>query len=197
MADLDLFGNPVQAAAPKPSAALTTTEIGKLWLRGIHPATRKPVRIGQVCGTCRFFGPGLLCRFAEQVTEAGWLGCQLHDASRPPAANRPVAGTSSARAAATSRQAAGKVRAGSQKARALALFRDAPDGLTAFEAANLLGMSPNQTAARLGELRADGFLMFSHVGGVQVKRKTTPGCTGLVHYLTPAGVGELAPLQQT
>lgn len=77
----------------------------------------------------------------------------------------------------TSHRAARNANVKGQKARLLALLVEAgADGLTCFEAAPLLGISPNQTATRMMELREARL-----VARLPLTRPTTPGNFGHVH----------------
>lgn len=91
------------------------------------------------------------------------------------------------------RQAARTVKAGTQQAELVRQLHLAADGLTAREAADLLGISPNQAAARLLELRERGLatwrpgnLLDRSDSDGWVVRETTPGNYGRVHYPTDA-----------
>lgn len=78
-------------------------------------------------------------------------------------------------------------KAGSQRSQILQALLDNPDrGITAYEAADVIGRSPNQAATRLLELREQGWV--EHNGE---ERATTPGNTGLVHVLTVEGREQL------
>lgn len=64
-----------------------------------------------------------------------------------------------------------------QKARLLEFVSNAgEDGLTCYEASHLMGLSPNQTATRMMELREMGLVV-----RLDVTRPTTPGNRGHVH----------------
>lgn len=58
---------------------------------------------------------------------------------------------------------------------------------TAAEIADDLGMSRNQVATRLQELREAGLTQYVVVNGERVTRQTSNGSTGLVQQLTPYG----------
>lgn len=67
--------------------------------------------------------------------------------------------------------------AGSQRAFLLRLVAEAgEEGLTSFHAAPEMGMSPNQVATRMGELREANLVL-----GLEETRETTPGHTAHVH----------------
>lgn len=109
-----------------------------------------------------------------------------------PDASRPTIGATGHGHPDTSRRAAvlGQVRFGTQKARLLSLIAGAGgDGMTAAEAAKRLGLSRNQTATRLGELREDGWVVrLETADGKYVERATdTLGNTGIVHVLSDDG----------
>ena len=80
---------------------------------------------------------------------------------------------------ATSYRAARTANVRGQKARLLEFVRDAGmGGLTCYEASSLLGVSPNQTATRMMELREMGL-----VRRLDATRPTTPGNHGHVHVI--------------
>lgn len=54
--------------------------------------------------------------------------------------------------------------------------------------------APNQTAARLWELRRDEFIDFEVVDDRRVKRRTRTGAEAFVHRLTPSGEAMLEQL---
>lgn len=197
MSDVDLFGDPIPQPLQSAVRPRSQTEIDRMLLRGEHPATLRPTNTEHFCRGCRYLTvETAMCRFAELPTREYWPACDLFDSGV--SATRSTVGSSSARSARTSRQAAGVVNAGSQKGRALAAVAAAgAHGLTAFEVASKLQMSPNQVAARLGELHKDGFLRFKALDGVLFERVTTPGCSGRVHFVTAAGAIEADRYRQT
>lgn len=76
---------------------------------------------------------------------------------------------------ATSHAAAKVTNAGAQRDRLLALLDEHPAGLTCYEAAALMHMSPNQVATRMMELRQTGL-------AVRLKAsRPTPKASGHVH----------------
>lgn len=98
----------------------------------------------------------------------------------------------------TSRRAASTPRKGSQRhsvLRALNLWRD--QGMTAHAIASTLNTSPNQIAARLGELRDDGFVTYLRDAESRaiVERETTESNTGMVQIITDAGVAILNTIE--
>lgn len=80
-------------------------------------------------------------------------------------------------------------RAASQRARVLDLLYDRGlDGATAAEAAEHVGTSRNQVAARLLELREGGWARYlPGVGDEPAVRSTGGRFTGAIHVLTPNG----------
>lgn len=103
-----------------------------------------------------------------------------------PDPGRPVAGKVGNSHPSTARRAAvlAAPKIGSQKAAVLSALREAgPRGLTAAEAALVIGRSRNQTAARLLELREDGWAAYARDdAGRFVERPTDDqGNTGRVH----------------
>ena len=85
----------------------------------------------------------------------------------------------------TSKVAARNASVRHQKQQLLELVRAAgDDGLTCFEAAPRLGVSPNQTATRMMELREQGLVWRDIEGPEARKRPTTPGNKGFIHWAT-------------
>jgi len=98
----------------------------------------------------------------------------------------------------TSRRAASldAPRFGTQRHRVLAAL--VPGPATAAEVASSTGLSRNQTATRLGELRQGGFVAYLRTpGGTPVERRTGPRDTGLVQMLTGLGRSALAALSES
>ena len=86
----------------------------------------------------------------------------------------------SSRAPLTSVLAASRAKDGSQRADIVRELHKRPkNGLTAFELSKLMGVAPNQVAARLLELREIGT-----VTRTLGTRETTPGNRGHVHVLS-------------
>jgi hypothetical protein len=109
-----------------------------------------------------------------------------------PRPDRPVDGKVGKDHPDTSKQAARFVRyaVGTQKAQLLDYVRDGgPDGVTCAEVAGLIGISRNQCATRMGELRDDGWvepkLGLQGEPVTRVATITSKGETrGVVHVLT-------------
>jgi len=98
----------------------------------------------------------------------------------PPAFPRPVArrtdpGTSWAAARLT------EPRAGTNRARALAVLREHPDGLTDYELADLTGLQQNSVGKRRGELRDVGL-----VRATNLQRRAPSGAWAIVWQAVPA-----------
>lgn len=98
------------------------------------------------------------------------------------------------------RRAAVNVKVGSQRGRILACLHADVTCSTAWALGPKVGISPNQAATRLGELRAIGFVSWTGSPGSGESidsdgfaiRATTPGNTARVHILTPLGLAWLA-----
>lgn len=89
---------------------------------------------------------------------------------------------------ATSKQAARSMRFGSQRHTVLGVVIGTPS--TAAEVADRLGLSRNQVATRLGELRQAGYVTWATDDhGRIVERATGPSDTGRVHRATLLGHG--------
>lgn len=81
-------------------------------------------------------------------------------------------------------------KAASQRAKLLDALAVSVWGLTAAEAAEIIGRSRNQTSARLGELRAAGWAQYATHENEKVITRSTGAdsrCRGSVHILTDAG----------
>lgn len=78
---------------------------------------------------------------------------------------------------------------GSQRWRVLKLLADHPEGLTADAVGIEVGLSANQAATRLGELRSGGWVQYltDDMGG-HIKRLTSRGNQALVQGVTVAGL---------
>lgn len=83
------------------------------------------------------------------------------------------------------RRVSNRVRFGTQRHRCMDALADG--ALTAAEVADRIGLSRNQTATRLGELREAGFVAYLVMNGARVTRPTGPNDEGLLHRLTTAG----------
>ena len=104
-------------------------------------------------------------------------------------------GTTSTSHPTTSRKAGTTPRKGSQRLRVLEVLLD-HGPLTAYAVSEQVGSSPNQVAARLLELRKDGFVSLRMVDGQIETRATTVGNTGRVHEITNAGVAAVQAVEQ-
>lgn len=81
-------------------------------------------------------------------------------------------------------------KAASQRAKLLDALAVSVWGLTAAEAAEIIGRSRNQTSARLGELRAAGWAQYATDENEKVITRSTGAdsrCRGSVHILTDEG----------
>jgi len=89
-------------------------------------------------------------------------------------------------------RAVSTLRFGSQRWRVLELLAGHPEGLTADAVGTGVGLSPNQAATRLGELRAGGWVQYlSDDSGRRLERLTSRGNRALVQGVTLAGLSGL------
>jgi predicted ArsR family transcriptional regulator len=89
-------------------------------------------------------------------------------------------------------RAVASLRFGSQRWRVLDVLADHSEGLTADAVGVSVGLSPNQAATRLGELRAGGWVQYlSDDTGSKVERLTSRGNRALVQGVTVAGLAAL------
>ena len=89
-------------------------------------------------------------------------------------------------------RAVASLRFGSQRWRVLELLAGHPEGLTADAVSAEVGLSPNQAATRLGELRAGGWVQYlSDESGRRLERLTSRGNRALVQGVTVAGLAGL------
>lgn len=87
----------------------------------------------------------------------------------------------------TAKRAAALPRFGSQRWEVLDVVHELR-GATAAEVADATGLSRNQAAARMLELREAGLLSRARTeSGTYMERSTGPGSTGVVHTVTAAG----------
>jgi hypothetical protein len=89
-------------------------------------------------------------------------------------------------------RAVASLKFGSQRWRVLELLADHPEGLTACAVGAGIGLSPNQAATRLGELRSGGWVQYlTDDVGAHLKRLTARGNQALVQGVTLAGLAGL------
>jgi hypothetical protein len=130
------------------------------------PPTTPPPPALEKCPTCHGTGHIDAARLREMLERPGMTGRDHPKTSR-------AAGTTPKK--------------GSQRELVLTLLALGPK--TAYELSVLMGKSPNQVATRCGELHADGFVEYARHAETReiMERETTPGNTGRVHRITPAG----------
>lgn len=128
-------------------------------------------------------GPGATVLFAPPEPCCPTCGRELGDLNAPAPVGAEHPETS---------RAVASLRFGSQRWRVLDLLADHPEGLTADAVGAGLGLSPNQAATRLGELRAGGWVQYlSTEAGVRLERLTSRGNRALVQGVTVAGLSAL------